>query len=95
MILHPNISEFEFYPKILRVFGFYSLNFEGIWILHPKVLEFVGVKSKHSQTLRGKIEISKYHGVKLKNPQTLGGKFQILKFQGVKSKHSQTLKCKI
>ena len=73
LILHPNISEFEFYPKILRVFGFYSLNFEGIWILHPKVLEFVGVKSKHSQTLRGKIEISKYHGVKFKKPPNFRG----------------------
>ena len=40
----------------LGVFGFYSLKFRGIWILHPEVSEFGYVKSKHLLTLGGKIQ---------------------------------------
>ena len=61
----------------------------GVWILHPKVLEFKGVKSKYSQILKGKIQILKRQDIKSKYSQTLGDKFQILKLQGIKSKHPQ------
>ena len=36
----------DFTPYILEVFGFYSLKFWGVWILYPKVSEFLDVKSK-------------------------------------------------
>ena len=49
----------DFTPYILRVFGIYCLNFWGIWILHLKFSEFQGIKSQHSQTLEGKIQILK------------------------------------
>jgi len=41
----PDISKFVFYPYILRVFGFYSLKFEIIWILYLEVLKFGGVRA--------------------------------------------------
>ena len=66
----------DFTSYILGVFGFYSLKFEGVWILNPEVSKFGGVKSQHPQTLRGKIQILKYQGVKFKHS----------KLKGIKSK---------
>ena len=57
--------------------------------LHPKVLEFGNVKSKHPPTLRGKIQISKCQDVKSKYSQTSGAKFKILKLQDIKSNLSK------
>jgi len=57
------------------MFGFYFPKFGGVWILHPKVSEFGGVKSKHSQTLGGKIQILKYQGVKFIHSKLQGIKF--------------------
>ena len=63
------------------------MKFGSIWILHPKVSKFGGVKSKHYQILGDKIQILKRYGVKFKHIQTLGSKFQILKLQCVKFKY--------
>ena len=73
---HPNVSEFEFYnSQILGVFEFYSLKFESVWILHPKISKFGSVKCKHPQTLGGKFQILKRQSVKSKHSQTSEGKF--------------------
>jgi len=40
----------DFIRYILEVFGFYFLKFWGVWILHPKVLEF-GVKNPNNPKL--------------------------------------------
>ena len=45
-ILPSDVSEFRFYP----------LNFGGIWILHPVILKFQDVKSKHPQISECKIQ---------------------------------------
>ena len=66
------------------MFGFYSLKFGSVWILHPKISKFGGIKSKYLETLWGKIQIMKHQDVKIKHPKTLENKFQILKFHGVK-----------
>ena len=54
-----DVLEFEFYPKILEIFGFYSIKFRGVGILHFKVSKFWNVKSKHHQILESKIQILK------------------------------------
>ena len=66
----------DFTPYILEVFRFYFLKFWSIWILHPKVSEFRGVKSKQPETLWGKIQVLKRQDIKSKYP----------KIQKVKSK---------
>ena len=74
-----------FYTYVSEVFGFYSLKFWGVWILHPKVSEFRGVKFKHPKTLESKIQTLcfKFRGVKLKHPKTLESKIQtFLKHRG-------------
>ena len=57
-ILHPDVSNFG--------------NFKGVWILFskilPKVSEFRDVKSKHFQTLEGKIQVLKRQGENLNTP---------------------------
>ena len=35
------LQNLNFTPYILGVFGFYFLKFEGVWVLHPKVLKFM------------------------------------------------------
>ena len=75
-ILHSGVSEFGFYSLNFRVFEFYSINFWGIRILQSKVSKFGSIKSKHSQTLRGKVKILKRQCVK----------FKYTKLQGIKSK---------
>ena len=45
-ILYPTFQNLDFTSYILGVFGFYSLNFWSVWILHPKISEFRDVKSK-------------------------------------------------
>ena len=54
-----------FYTYVSKVFGFYSLKFLGVWILHPKVSEFRGVKSKHPKTLESKIQTFLKHRGKI------------------------------
>ena len=66
------------------MFGIYSLKSESVWILYPKVSEFLGVKSKHFQTSWDKIQILKRQNVESKHPKN---KIQILKLQNVKSNH--------
>ena len=44
----PMFQNLDFTPYVLEEFRFYSLKFWDVWILHPKVLEFRGVKSKQS-----------------------------------------------
>jgi len=48
-------------------FGFYPHEVWGVWILYPDVSKY-GIKSKHPQTLGGKIQILKFQGVKFKHP---------------------------
>ena len=36
----------------------FSLKFGSIWILHPQIIKFHGVKSKHPQILGYKIQIT-------------------------------------
>ena len=66
------------------MFGFYSPKFRGVWILHPKVSKFEGVKSKYSQNLGSKIQILKRQDVKskhlklrLQNPNSKISKYKI------------------
>jgi len=42
----PMFQNLDFSPYILGMFRFYSLKFSGVWILHAKLSEFGGVKSK-------------------------------------------------
>ena len=60
-----------FTPYILRVFEFYSIKFELIWILQSEILEFEDVKLKHFQILGSKTQIQKFQCVKFKYFQTL------------------------
>ena len=79
LILHLDVSEFEFY----------SLKFGDIWNLHLKILKFEGVNFKHPQTLGsktqtplklgGKSQTFKCQDVKSKFPHISGEKIQILK----------------
>ena len=39
-------QKLDFNPYILKVFGFCSLKFWDVWILHPKISEFGNEKSK-------------------------------------------------
>ena len=63
-ILHPKVSEFGFY--IPKFGGVWILNsqIEGVWILNSQIVKLQNVKSKHLQTLRGKIKFLKLQGLK-------------------------------
>ena len=68
-ILHPDISEFGFYPLKFGSLNFTSPNSKTLGCKLQKPSNFTGLKFKHPQNLGGKIQNLKHHVVKFKHPQ--------------------------